>query len=190
MAIITEAQVKLFGGVGASPNATLLALVVAAAQDAAEKYCGFEFDSAETTEYKDAVDDSKTLYLKKKGIDTEETIAVYYDATGDFAASTAVDATTYHVLADAGQIILDTPYDGGTYRWKIAYTGGWDEDTAPASLRFAIVGLAAFLYKKAKAGNWGLENDSPGTAQTLKFQTMIPPDVAVLLNLHRRYVVE
>ena len=187
--IVTVAELQTFGNVDDTLEVdnTLLVICLNAANDACEKYCGIKFTAATAvTEYQDAVELNREIYLGYKNVSTLTTLK--YDSASDFGDDTVVSSDAYHLDTAEGKIVLDGSYSPGPRRWQAVYNGGWTNLTAPSSLRWAVLGMASVLWEKAKDGGLGLKSDRVGDAQ-ISFDTMIPDDVKAILKLHKRYIL-
>jgi uncharacterized phiE125 gp8 family phage protein len=162
LAVTTLAEYKVFTGISGTGDDAALTVMIALAQDLAEKHCGRLFDSSARTQVYDGMG-TKVLQVNAYPITAVSSITVE-DAEGDVYWTLAT--TEYKIDANAGIITL-TPKNGPTidgddsYWWgastfpsdaqniNIVYTGGYT--TAPDSLKYAVWMITNYLFANRRA---------------------------------------
>ncbi len=183
MSIVSEAEVKYFANVEEEAEAVQLQLAIDAAEDLIEHFIGYKLGrvaAAADYEYHDAEAERQLILLDHRNIATDD-FSIRYAADWDWEAGNELDSAGYTIDTDWGFVHLSSPRGDGARRWKITYTGGWnDSASAPQGLKFAVMSLASVLYDRMKNGQVGLKTDNTGEAP-VAFDFIIPLDVKSML---------
>jgi hypothetical protein len=173
-------------------SSLMVDMVVGAAQERIEDYCGREFEQATHTEYHDVADRSTTfVYVRNPPIDG--VTSLQYDAQSDDPET--VDAGDYVTDATAGKVTLYDdesyfPHDDpqGEQAIKIVYTGGYTAADMPDAVKLAVAQLA--LHYWDNPDRIGKTSESvDGASANYEDYADIPQPIAALLAPHRRMVV-
>jgi len=143
MSIITLAEVKALGRIGFDTHDTLLTSLIEEVLAFIEKYCQFKLSSATYTD--ERVDGGQeSLWLRNLPVTA---VSVIEDG---WNSDDIIDATSYffqetRVVADNG-----ATWGVGDLRWKVTYTAGYTDLTAPIGLRTPARALVLLAYNNAE----------------------------------------
>lgn len=154
MALCTDSEVKTFLGIKDTQKDDIIALLIPAAQNAIEEYCGAVFDTVEeggtVTEYHNG--DTNRVLLKRYPLDSSVAPIVYEDADREFDAEDLVDSDDYYVDYDTGIIYFDFEAMKGWGAIKVTYTPKYPASGAvsniPSALKLACIKLVAWEMKR------------------------------------------
>lgn len=163
MAIISASDYKTWKGISATTWDTQLAVMVPAAQDAAERFCERKFDEDTYTEVTSG-EGSEYLFLPNTPIESITSIT-YLSESGD---QTVVDSDAYRFDPNTGVVWRLSGADGwgigcrakwteGFRNYSVVYKGGYDAGgtPAPASLKAALYGIIDAMLAKSPGGGLG-----------------------------------
>ena len=170
MAIITTAEFKTFKGISASTWDTLIGMLIAAAQDEAERWCGRLFDEVADFNEPLSGNGSNKLFLSRTPV--SDFSALY--AIDDSGTQTLIDSGSYRwtfdgtivllpesfgrVSSDQFGIVTDTRWGNqavfteGIENYSATYTGGYASGDMPPALKLSMYRYVDTLFQAYKSG--------------------------------------
>lgn len=176
MAIISTAEFKTYKTISVSTYDTLIGVLIAAAQEQVEDFCGRVFDTATFTEYASG-DTSETIQLRNYPVASITSLA-YVDNAGTATSTFASTDFTFDPVTGLlrlapvvnGRVVSDgfedhtsvaygpfPNFNQGFRNLKIVYVGGYGSNPAyaamPAGLKLAMYQFVDELFLAVKDGN-------------------------------------
>jgi hypothetical protein len=155
--------------------------IILAAQSIAERYM-------ERTLFLNA---TKTVYLDVNGnklllpdAPINSVGNVYYDQARAF--STALDSAQYYAETNDGKIILNGTYYGEKV-FKVIYSVGWAEDTAPETIETIVKEIAYYIWKRQSKDQIGSRELTGAEGYRLVYDPSFPKFVKDMMDMERRY---
>lgn len=171
--------------------ASVVELIIDAAQDLVEQYCGREFEQDTFTEYHDLADKSTNfIYVENPPINS--ITSLQYEAQDD--SPETVDADDRITDSSAGKITLyeDESYfsrgdAAGEQSVKVVYSGGYSAADMPAPVRMATLLAAQFWWDHRDEIGLVREN-MDGQNVEVDWSGLIPAGARSLLAPYRKVV--
>lgn len=139
MSLVTLAEVKAVGRIDYSAHDAILQMLIDALETFVEEHCCIKLSSAE---YTDERCDGGHEQLWPKNLPLTEVDEIKDAWSGDEVQ----DADDYF-LQDTRIVVEDGGVWGdGELRWKVTYTAGYTEATAPKGLKPLLIGLVLLAY--------------------------------------------
>ena len=161
----------------------LLGIVVGAAQERIEAYCGRIFETATFTEYHD-IGDATTRHIYVQNPPITSVTSLQYDAQSDDPET--VDSSDYITDTSSGKVTLYDGYFGrGEQSVKVVYVGGYAAADMPDVVKLGVILLAQHYWNVPEA--IGRTSESvDGLSQNFETYSDIPAGIRSLLAPYRR----
>ena len=157
MAIVTIDDVKAVGQIDYDDHDTQLQSLLEGAQDFVEQYCCIRLSSEE---HVDERMDGGHRQLWPENLPVTAVSSVKDSWTDD----EEVDADDYFFTDTRIMAVEEGVWPEGELRWKVTYTAGYTDTTAPKGLRSVLIGLTLLAYdnptgraSKGGTGNEGVD---------------------------------
>ena len=139
MSLVTLAEVKAIGRIDYDTADTELQMLLDAAVSFVEEHCAIKLSSSTITD--ERMDGgSKQLWPKVLPVTAVSSVK---DAWSD---DEVVDSTSYFFTDTRIMADEDDYWAGGELRFKVTYTAGYTDETAPTGLKPLIIGLTLLSY--------------------------------------------
>lgn len=186
----TVARVKALLDIGSSVHDTVIAALIASVSQRFEGFMGRLISAEARTEEHDWPDNRReTLFLRAYPVTAIASIK--NDPAWDFAAADALDATSYHLVADTGEVHMRYPLLPGPKAVQVVYTGGLAANTAALIAAYPAIAFAADLQCAAV---WRRRSSPQGSTAVVPLQGSLSqeapleliPEVVEALSPFRR----
>lgn len=182
MALVSLTAFKAsFPNVVQTSDETLLVSTILDAQSIAEKYM-------ERTLFLNA---TKSVVLDVNGdklllpdAPINSVSAVYYDTARQFG--TVLTASGYYADLPNGQILLGKQYFGQKV-FRVVYSVGWAEDTAPERISGIVKELTYYLWKRRTKDQIGSREFTGAEGYRMVYDPSFPKMIKDLMDQERRY---
>lgn len=127
-------------------------------------------------------------------------VTVYYDPSGAFAADTEIDSKHWSLNAEMGLLTVRYPMVESMDALKVVHTGGYAEggdpltltDSVPADIKLAAVSQLVFLFTRSFVDNVGKADDTrQGSNGGQRFAVLggLVPEASALVSRYRAFGV-
>lgn len=140
--LTTLTNLKVYLGITDNSQDALLNLLLAGSSEQIEAYCCRKFEAANYTETTDGLGTS-SLFLKNYPVNTFTSLSIN-TGTSSTPVWDVVDADSYQVETDLGEIRALSQFSRGLKIYKAIYNGGYA--TVPMDLQLATCKLTAAYY--------------------------------------------
>jgi hypothetical protein len=156
----------------------------------------YGYDFAGTTNESGILQRSRPARYALKTLNiTPATLEVFYDASGEFAADTKVDAKNIVLDKEKGHLTVTFPMRRTVAGLKVVYTGGYESAGSPASLsasipidvKMACISQVLFLHTRMDAMNVGRTSEKKEGEGANMFSVSggLTPEASALLGRYR-----
>ena len=183
--LCTRDDLKTHLGVTGDGYDDQLDLLIAAASEAVERWCGCAFASAEATEHYDGGGHDR-LVLRRRPVTA--VAGLWDDTARDFDDASEIAGDDYVLEMDAGIVrLLRGSFGDGVRNVKITYTAGYG--TIPDDLAQACILIAASWFNQARGGGEGLRSQAVAGVARQFAEASMPDSVRRLLAPFRTHSI-
>jgi len=183
--LCTSDNVKLYLGLTGGAYDDLLDLLIPAASEAIENFCGRRFNEEAYTEYYDGGGYSRLVLTHRP---VESVAGIWDDVNRNFTDDHLLDADDYVLDSDRGLIqLLSGSFTDGVRNVKVTYTAG--ESSVPTDVAQACIMLTAAWFHRGREAADGLEGRTVAEVSQRFAREELPESVQRVLSAHRDHVV-
>lgn len=181
MTIATRTEVKTFLGITGTDKDALIDALLPVADGVAEAYTGRAISQAAVTDF-----------LRGGG---ESLVASAWPVTSvvvsDMSGTTAFTVSTDDYSVDEARGIITRQPIGASWpmghrRWRVAYTGGWADGSAPDEIKWAVSEIISLIMSSSDSGLLQERDMDYSYARSVTLmEGFIPPAAKLILNRYR-----
>jgi uncharacterized phiE125 gp8 family phage protein len=183
--LCTRDNVKSYLGLSGTAYDAVIDLLIPAASEAIEKFCGRRFGQASYTEYRDG-EAADRVVLRERPVTL--VTAVWDDPDRDFDDDSRLDADEYVLEPESGIVRLRYgSFADGVRNVKVQYTAGYS--AIPQDLAQACLMLVAAWFHRGREAADGLDLRRAAETTQQYLSEPMPAAVAGILATHREHTV-
>ena len=183
--LCTRDNVKSYLGLTGTTYDDVIDLLIPAASEAIERFCGRRFGQSSYTEYHDG-GGKDALVLAQRPVASVS--GVWDDVNRNFSDDFLLDADEYVVDTARGLVVLrNGAFSDGVRNVKVTYTAG--DSSVPTDVAQACIMLVAALFHRGREAADGLDGRAIAEASQRFAQDPLPEQVQRILRACRDHTV-